>query len=151
MGSHEEAFAVGARVEGNWNALGAWYPGRIDKIFPGPRIRYAIQYDDGDYEERVLAHRIKLEGQRDDDASDIDLETPSELPLFHRAEPGPLLLVFLRRPKRAGHESVPRAPPPGGRSQVRKSLLLGIGPPLRSFVTRPECFWPSGGKSGGDC
>ncbi len=49
---------TGERVWANWKGLGAYYKGRVVKI---ESEKYSVQYDDGDFEERVPRKRIKTE------------------------------------------------------------------------------------------
>lgn len=49
---------TGERVWANWKGLGAYYKGRVVKI---DAEKYSIQYDDGDFEEKVPRRRLKTE------------------------------------------------------------------------------------------
>ena len=50
------AFAVGQRVEANFEGEGEWFAGVVDKVEDG---RYDITYDDGDEEFGVEAERVR--------------------------------------------------------------------------------------------
>ena len=50
------AFAVGDRVEANFEGEGEWFAGVVDKVEDG---RYDITYDDGDEEFGVGAARVR--------------------------------------------------------------------------------------------
>jgi len=44
-------FNVNSRVKGNWQGAGQWFPGTVVTVNGGGT--YAVQYDDGDYDESV--------------------------------------------------------------------------------------------------
>ena len=52
----EPEFAVGQRVEANFEGEGEWFAGVVDKVEDG---RYDITYDDGDEEFGVEAARVR--------------------------------------------------------------------------------------------
>eukprot|EP00521_Asterionellopsis_glacialis_P020229 CAMPEP_0195336930 /NCGR_PEP_ID=MMETSP0708-20121125/16562_1 /TAXON_ID=33640 /ORGANISM="Asterionellopsis glacialis, Strain CCMP134" /LENGTH=150 /DNA_ID=CAMNT_0040407765 /DNA_START=72 /DNA_END=525 /DNA_ORIENTATION=- len=50
-------FAVGDRVEENWQNKGKWYNGIVSKVYGGDK--YDVKFDDGGFEHRVPAKRIR--------------------------------------------------------------------------------------------
>ena len=54
--SPEAEFAVGQRIEANFEGEGEWFAGVVDKVEDG---RYDITYDDGDEEFGVEAARVR--------------------------------------------------------------------------------------------
>ena len=46
-----DMFNIKSRVKGNWQGAGQWFPGTVVTINGGGT--YAVQYDDGDYDESV--------------------------------------------------------------------------------------------------
>lgn len=66
----------GERVECNFEGKGSWYDGTIaDVIRSGEATTYAVQYDDGDFEDRVPAPRIRLPGTATDGRNNNEVES----------------------------------------------------------------------------
>ena len=59
--STEDDIVVGARVRGNWREQGNWYPGVVHAVNKDGTA--TIHYDDGDVEENVPNHRLRLEDE----------------------------------------------------------------------------------------
>ena len=58
VNSNNSSFQRGTRVEVNYSGEGTWFPGKITNV--NKNKTYNIEYDDGDYERNVTAHKIRL-------------------------------------------------------------------------------------------
>ena len=56
------ALVVGQRVVADFHGQGAYYPGQIERVLGNGK--YAILYDDGDFENGVLAAQIRPQGEQ---------------------------------------------------------------------------------------